>query len=70
MKMFRCDVCGQRLNRPEDCFVTISAHSSRVDDRTLEDKKLRVNERYEICPECWKEVRKAVGEVLEKLGGE
>lgn len=69
MKMFRCDVCGSRLNRPDDCFVSLSAFSKRVDDY-WGDKRIEVNERVEVCPECWKAISRAAEAEIKKLGGE
>ena len=69
MKMFRCDVCCSRLNRPDDCFVVLSAYSKRVDDR-WGDKRIEVHERVEVCQECWKAISSAVEPEIKKLGGE
>ena len=69
MKMFRCDVCGSRLNRPDDCFVSLSAFSKRVDDH-WDGKKLKVSERIDVCPECWEAISRAAESEIKKLGGE
>lgn len=69
MKMFRCDVCGSRLNRPDDCFVSLSAFSKRVDDHWME-KRLSVNESIDVCPECWDSISRAAEAEIKKLGGE
>lgn len=68
MKMFRCDVCGSRLNRPDDCFVSLSAFSKRVDDR-FGDKTLKVNERIEVCPECWEAISRAAESEIKMFEG-
>lgn len=69
MKMFRCDVCGSRLNNPDDCFISLSAFSKRVDDH-WDSKKLKVSERIEVCPECWEAISRAAEAEIKKLGGE
>lgn len=69
MKMFRCDVCGSRLNNQDDCFVHLSAFSKRVDDKWME-KRLSVNEGIEVCPECWEAISRAAESEIKKLGGE
>lgn len=69
MKMFRCDVCGSRLNNRDDCFVSLSAFAKRVDDQ-WDGKKLKVNDRIEVCPECWDSISRAAESEIKKLGGE
>lgn len=68
MKMFRCDVCGTRLNSGNDCYVKLMAYSKRVDDG-WDDKKLKVSEQYEVCPDCWERFEEAFSGVLEEMGG-
>ena len=69
MKMFRCDVCGSRLNNQDDCIVHLSAFSKRVDDKWVE-KRLSVNESIDVCPECWDFISRAAEDEIKKLGGE